>query len=69
MDFYFRYQSALYSKEDIQKLYYYLMRILFTAVEDPEITIGEMIERVYIKSFPERAAARSFFCLFPPISV
>ena len=46
MDFYFRYQSALYSKEDIQKLYYYLMRILFTAVEDPEITIGEMIERV-----------------------
>ena len=46
MDFYFRYQSALYTKEDIQKLYYYLMRILFTAVEDPEITIGEMMERV-----------------------
>ena len=46
MDFYFIYQAAWYSLEEVEKLYYYLMRILFAAVEDPEITIGEIIRTV-----------------------
>ena len=46
MDFYFKYQAAWYSLEEVEKLYYYLMRILFAAVEDPEITIGELIRTV-----------------------
>lgn len=46
MEFYFKYQAAWYSLEDVEKLYYYLMRILFAAVEDPEITIGELMNKV-----------------------
>ena len=29
--------------DDIQKLYYYMMKMMFRGVEEPDITIGELI--------------------------
>ncbi len=46
MDFYFKYQAAQYAEEDIEKMYYYMMRILFAVVDDPDFTIQEVIDQV-----------------------
>ena len=46
MDFYFKYQAAWYNEEDVEKLYYYLMRILFTVMDEPDLTISEVLARV-----------------------
>lgn len=46
LEFYFKYQAADYSYDDIEKLYYYLLRIVFMGVENPEMTVGEIMERV-----------------------
>lgn len=46
MDFYFKYQAARYTGEEVERMYYYLMRILFAAVEDPERTVSEIIGSV-----------------------
>lgn len=46
MEFYFKYQLAQVSAHDVELLYYYLMRILFTGIEHPEIPIGELMRAV-----------------------
>lgn len=46
LDFFFKYQTAELSEDDIEKFYYYLMRVIFLGVEHPEITVGEILEIV-----------------------
>ena len=43
MDFYFRYQTATLTEHDMELFYYYLMRILFKGIAEPDITIGEIL--------------------------
>lgn len=46
LEFYFKYQTAQVSACDVELLYYYLMKILFTGIENPEMTVGEIIAAV-----------------------
>lgn len=43
LDFYFRYQTAELTEHDMELFYYYLMRIIFKGVAEPEMTIGELL--------------------------
>lgn len=44
MDFYFKYQAALYSDVQVRDVYYYLMRILFRVTQYPDATIQEILD-------------------------
>lgn len=46
LEFYVKYQTADYDYEDIEKLYDYLMRIVFMGVENPEMKVGEIVLKV-----------------------
>lgn len=46
LEFYFKYQTAQVSDHDVELLYYYLMRILFMGIENPEMTVGEIMDAV-----------------------
>lgn len=46
LEFYFKYQTAQVSYHDVELLYYYLMRILFMGMENPEMSVGEIMEAV-----------------------
>ena len=46
LEFYVKYQAADYTCDDMEKLYYYLMKIIFMGMERPEMTVGEIIGRV-----------------------
>lgn len=42
--FHFEYQKNAVSADELEKLYYYLCRIIFKGIENPDITIGELID-------------------------
>ena len=42
--FHFEYQKNEVSQDEIEKLYYYLCRTMFCAIEDPTRTIGEIMD-------------------------
>ncbi len=46
MKFSFHYQVAHLDEHDMEVMYYYLMRILFKGVSDPELTVGEIMDNV-----------------------
>ena len=46
LEFYFKYQTAQVSRQDVELLYYYLMKILFMGIENPEMTVGEIMAKV-----------------------
>ena len=46
MNFNFEHQTGVVHFEDLQYLYYYLCRIIFKGVENPDMTVGEIIESV-----------------------
>lgn len=46
LDFYFRFQTAELTAHDMELFYYYLMRILFMGIAEPELTIGQIIRAV-----------------------
>lgn len=46
LDFNFEHQLKAVPKEKLEYLYYYLCRILFKGVENPDLTIGEIIRLV-----------------------
>ena len=46
LDFNFEHQVKAVSREDLEYLYYYLCRIMFKGVENPELTVGEIIRLV-----------------------
>lgn len=43
LDFCFEYKKAKYSYEDLQNVYYFVTRILFEGVNNPNKTIAEII--------------------------
>ena len=43
LDFYFRYQTAELTEHDMELFYYYLMRLIFKGVAEPDITVGELL--------------------------
>ena len=46
MNFSYHYQTARLTEKDMELLYYYMMRILFTGISRPDIKIGELMEIV-----------------------
>lgn len=46
LEFFFKYQQAELSRDDVERVYYYLMKIIFMGVEHPELTVGEIISMV-----------------------
>ena len=43
MIFDYHFQKAVLSYDDMQTLYYYMMKMMFRGVDEPDITIGELI--------------------------
>lgn len=46
MNFSYHYQTAELEEHDMELLYYYMMRILFKGIAEPDLTIGEIIAQV-----------------------
>lgn len=46
MNFSFHYQTAHLEEHDMELLYYYMMRILFKGIAEPDMSIGEIIKQV-----------------------
>jgi hypothetical protein len=46
MNFSYHYQTARLSEKDMELLYYYMMRILFTGISHPDMKIGDIIAQV-----------------------
>ena len=45
-NFSFHYQTACLTEKDMELLYYYMMRILFKGIAEPDMTIGEIMAQV-----------------------
>ena len=46
LNFSYHYQTAELTEKDCERMYYYMMRILFRGIEDPGRTISEIIDMV-----------------------
>ena len=46
MNFSYHYQVADLTEKDMELLYYYMMRILFTGISDPSMSVGQIMEQV-----------------------
>jgi hypothetical protein len=46
MNFSYHYQTAHLNEHDVELLYYYMMRILFKGIAEPDMTLGEIMEQV-----------------------
>ena len=46
MNFSYHYQTACLEEHDMELLYYYMMRILFMGISNPELTLNEIMESV-----------------------
>lgn len=46
MNFSFHYQTAHLKEHDMELLYYYLMRILFKGIAEPDMSIGDIMKQV-----------------------
>ena len=46
MDFNFEHQVKAVSRKDLEYFYYYLCRIMFKGVENPDLSIGDIIKLV-----------------------
>ncbi len=46
MCFSFHYQTAHLTEQDMEVMYYYLMRILFKGIAEPDLTVGQIMEQV-----------------------
>ena len=46
LNFSYHYQTAHLVEKDVELFYYYMMRILFMGVENPEMSLDEIIEKV-----------------------
>ena len=46
LNFSYHYQNAHLTEKDMEILYYYMMRILFRGIEDPQRTVGEIMALV-----------------------
>ena len=44
--FSYHYQTASLSEKDVELMYYYMMRILFRGISEPDIRIGDLMEQV-----------------------
>lgn len=46
MNFSYHYQTAQLCEHDMELLYYYMMRILFKGIAEPDMSIGEIMEQI-----------------------
>ncbi len=46
LDFYFRYQTAELTQHDMELFYYFLMRILFKGIAEPDMTLGDIMQAI-----------------------
>lgn len=44
LSFHFEYQKNEVTEDELEKLYYYICRTLFKGIEDPNITVGEILD-------------------------
>ena len=45
-NFSYHYQTASLNEKDVELMYYYMMRILFRGISEPDIRIGDLMEQV-----------------------
>ena len=43
-EFNFEYQKNCVSEDELEKLYFYMCRVMFYGIEDPSRTIGEILD-------------------------
>lgn len=46
MNFSYHYQTACLEEHDMELLYYYMMRILFKGIAEPDMTVGTIMEQI-----------------------
>lgn len=46
MNFSYHYQTACLEEHDMELLYYYMMRILFKGIAEPDMTVGAIMEQI-----------------------
>ena len=46
MNFSYHYQTVKLSEKDMELMYYYMMRILFTGISNPDLKLGEIMDMV-----------------------
>ena len=46
MNFSYHYQTVKLCEKDVELMYYYMMRILFTGISHPDMKLGELMESV-----------------------
>jgi ferritin-like protein len=46
LDFSFEHQTKAYTKEQLEYFYYYICKIMFKGIENPDLKIGEIIRLV-----------------------
>ena len=46
MNFSYHYQTVKLNEKDVELMYYYMMRILFTGISHPDMKLGELMETV-----------------------
>ena len=46
MNFSYHYQTVKLNEKDMELLYYYMMKILFKGISEPDIKIGDLMDQV-----------------------
>ena len=46
LDFNFEHQVAAVSREELEHMYYYLCKIMFKGIENPELSVGDIINLI-----------------------
>lgn len=46
LDFHFEHQVKAVSRDDLEYMYYYLCKIMFKGVENPNLPIGDIIKLI-----------------------
>ena len=46
LDFNFEHQVAAVSKDELEYMYYYLCKIMFKGIENPDMPIGDIINLI-----------------------
>ena len=46
LDFSFEHQTKMYSRDQLERFYYYVCKVMFKGIESPNLKIGEVIKLV-----------------------
>ena len=46
LDFSFEHQTKMYTRDQLERFYYYVCKVMFKGIESPNLKIGEVIKLV-----------------------